>query len=63
MVHIDITGSQDLEVPAEVRVYHFGGAQHPLGTPYLRDSDPANGSKGQQPFNCLDYRRCSGRPW
>ena len=56
MVHIDIAGSRDLEVPEEVRVYHFGGAQHPLGTPYLRDSDPANGSKGQQPFNCLDYR-------
>lgn len=56
MVHVDVTGSHDLEVPEEVRVYHFGGAQHPLGTPYLRDSDPANGSKGQQPFNCLDYR-------
>ena len=56
MVHIDVGGSRDLEIPDEVRVYHFGGAQHPLGTPYLRDSDPANGSKGQQPFNCLDYR-------
>ena len=56
MVHIDVTGKQDLEVPPEVRVYHFGGAQHPLGTSYLRDSDPANGSRGQQPFNCLDYR-------
>ena len=56
MVHIDIDGKGDLEVPEDVRVYHFGGAQHPLGTTYLRDSDPANGSKGQQPFNCLDYR-------
>ena len=56
MVHIDVTGSHDLEVPEDVRVYHFGGAQHPLGTPYLRDSDPGNGSRGQQPFNCLDYR-------
>ena len=56
LVHIDLSGSRDLEVPEEVRVYHFGGAQHPLGTSYLRDSDPANGSRGQQPFNCLDYR-------
>ena len=56
LVHIDITGTRDMEVPEEVRVYHFGGAQHPLGTPYLRDSDPANGSRGQQPFNVLDYR-------
>ena len=56
MVHIDIEGNRDLPVPEEVRIYHFGGAQHPLGTPNLRDSDPANGSRGQQPFNCLDYR-------
>ena len=56
LVHVDIGGSLDLGIPEEVRIYHFGGAQHPLGTPYLRDSDPANGSKGQQPFNCLDYR-------
>lgn len=56
MVHIDLAGQRDLEIPAAVRIYHFGGAQHPLGTPYLRDTDPANGSRGQQPFNCLDYR-------
>ena len=56
MVHIDLSGQRDLEIPEAVRIYHFGGAQHPLGTPYLRDTDPANGSRGQQPFNCLDYR-------
>lgn len=56
MVHIDLSGRRDLEIPEAVRIYHFGGAQHPLGTPYLRDTDPANGSRGQQPFNCLDYR-------
>ena len=56
MVHIDLAGQRDLEIPEAVRIYHFGGAQHPLGTPYLRDTDPANGSRGQQPFNCLDYR-------
>ena len=56
MVHIDVVGQRDLEIPEAVRIYHFGGAQHPLGTDYLRDTDPANGSRGQQPFNCLDYR-------
>ena len=56
MVHIDVAGQRDLAIPDAVRIYHFGGAQHPLGTDYLRDSDPANGSRGQQPFNCLDYR-------
>ena len=56
LVHIDLSGTKDMEIPDEVRVYHFGGAQHPLGTSYLRDSDPGNGSRGQLPFNCLDYR-------
>lgn len=56
MVHIDLAGQRDLPIPDSVRIYHFGGAQHPLGTDYLRDTDPANGSRGQQPFNCLDYR-------
>ena len=56
LVHTDITGTRDMTIPEEVRVYVFGGAQHPLGTPQLRDRDPVNGSHGQQPFNCVDYR-------
>ena len=56
LVHTDLPGERDLEVPENVRVYVFGGAQHPLGTARLRDRDPVNGSRGQQPFNCVDYR-------
>ncbi len=56
LVHIDVTGKEDLEIPVNVRVYVFGSSQHPLGTPNLRDFDPANGNRGQQPFNCTDYR-------
>jgi hypothetical protein len=56
LVHIDIDGARDLEIPEPVRIYVFGGAQHPLGTLQLRDSDPLNGTHGQQPFNCIDYR-------
>ncbi|MEE8292199.1 MAG: alpha/beta hydrolase domain-containing protein [Candidatus Tectomicrobia bacterium] len=56
LVHIDVTGSRDLEVPESVRIYHFGGAQHPVGTFPLRHSDPTNGCHGQQPFNWTDYR-------
>ena len=56
MVHIDLTGARDLEIPEAVRVYHFGGAQHSIGTPNLRKEDPTNGMHGQQNFNCLDYR-------
>jgi hypothetical protein len=56
LVHIDVTGKRDLEVPESVRIYHFGGTQHPLGTSPLRDTDPTNGCRGQQPFNWTDYR-------
>ena len=56
MVHVDLTGARDLEIPEAVRVYHFGGAQHSIGTQNLRREDPTNGMHGQQNFNCLDYR-------
>jgi hypothetical protein len=55
-VHIDITGSRDLEVPESVRIYHFGGCQHPMGTFPLQDKDARQGARGQQPFNWTDYR-------
>ena len=56
LIHIDLAGTRDLEVPDPVRIYHFGGAQHTVGTLLLRDRDPENESRGQQPFNCIDYR-------
>jgi hypothetical protein len=56
LVHIDVTGSRDLDVPESVRIYHFGGTQHPVGTFPLQDTDPRQGYRGQQPFNYLDYR-------
>ena len=56
LVHIDITGSRDLEVPESVRIYHFGGCQHPMGTFPLQDKDARQGVRGQQPFNWTDYR-------
>ena len=56
LVHIDLTGSHDLEVPESVRIYHFGGCQHPMGTFPLQDKDARQGARGQQPFNWADYR-------
>jgi hypothetical protein len=56
LVHIDVTGSRDLQVPDSIRIYHFGGTQHSLGTLPLRDSEPQQGYRGQQAFNCIDYR-------
>jgi hypothetical protein len=56
LVHIDLSGNHDLDVPDSVRVYHFGGTQHPLGSFPLQDTDPRQGYRGQQPFNWVDYR-------
>jgi hypothetical protein len=56
LVHIDVTGSRDLDVPESVRIYHFGGTQHPLGALALQDTDARQGLRGQQPFNWTDYR-------
>lgn len=56
LVHIDVTGSRDLDVPESVRIYHFGGTQHPLSSFPLQDTDPRSGCRGQHPFNCMDYR-------
>jgi hypothetical protein len=56
LVHIDIDGKRDLEVPESVRIYHFGGCQHPMGVFPLQDKDARQGARGQQPFNWTDYR-------
>jgi hypothetical protein len=56
LVHIDATGTRDLEVPESVRIYHFGGTQHPLGPFELGDHDARNEYCGQQLFNWIDYR-------
>ncbi len=54
--HIDVTGKRDLKVPESVRIYHFGGAQHPTGSFPPQDTDPRQGYRGQQNFNWTDYR-------
>jgi len=56
MVHIDVTGSRDLDIPESVRIYHFGGTQHPVGTFPPQDTDARQGYRGQHPFNWTDYR-------
>jgi len=56
LVHIDVTGSRDLNVPETVRIYHFGGTQHPVGTFPPQDTDARQGYRGQHPFNWTDYR-------
>jgi hypothetical protein len=56
LVHVDLSGARDLEIPESVRIYHFAGTQHALAPFPLKDNDPVNGTHGQQPFNWIDYR-------
>lgn len=56
LVHIDMMGRHDLEVPESVRIYHFGGSQHGLGNPPLKDTDAGTGIRAQYPFNWTEYR-------
>ncbi len=56
LVHTDLEGQRDLELPKNVRVYAFAGTQHALGGLPLTDTDPLDGYRGAYSFNCLDYR-------
>ena len=56
LVHTDLAASRDMEVPEEVRIYVYAGAQHALGAFPLTDREPADNVKSEHPFNCLDHR-------
>ncbi len=55
LTHIDATGSRDLELPANVRVYNFSGAKHGPGSLPLTDT-LMTGTRQQHLSNTLDYR-------
>ena len=50
LIHTTIDGRRDIEVPDNVRIYHFAGAQHGPG-----EFPPSKGI-GQQLTNAVDYR-------
>lgn len=56
LVHVDLEGRHDVELPEAVRVYAFAGMQHALGGLPLTDIDPADGYRGAHAFNCVEYR-------
>ena len=56
LVHIDLEGQRDAELPDAVRVYVFAGTQHALGGLPLTDTDSLDGYRGAHDFNCLEYR-------
>ena len=55
LTHMDVTGTQDVEPPADVRIYYFAGTQHGSGSLPLTDTT-ADGAKLKSPLNTTDYR-------
>ena len=55
LIHTNLTGSRDLALPDEVRIYILAGSQHALPTFPAADND-AEGYHGQRPFGVVDYR-------
>lgn len=51
LVHTDPLGRRDAEIPADVRIYTFGGTQHGAGSGL-----PGERGAGQLPSNPADYR-------
>jgi hypothetical protein len=51
LVHTDLLGKRDAEIPAEVRIYTFGGCQHGPGSGVAGER-----GNGQLPANPSDYR-------
>ncbi len=55
LIHTDLHGERDVEPPAEVRIYHFAGTQHGLGTVPLGHVSASDGCVGANGFNAVDY--------
>jgi hypothetical protein len=56
LIHTDLAGTRDLAPSESVRIYYYAGTQHASGVFPLTAMENANGSKGQQFFNWVDYR-------
>jgi len=57
LMHLDITGTKDLDIPDAVRIYVFSGSQHALPSFPPVDND-ADNYHGQHFFSIIDYRAC-----
>lgn len=55
LIHTNVDGTQDVTPSEAVRIYHYAGTQHTPGILPLTDTNPLDGSRGQQPFNSVDY--------
>ena len=55
LIHTELASGRDAEVPDNVRIYHFAGAQHVCFPLPLSDIQPMDGSRALYPFNTIDY--------
>jgi hypothetical protein len=55
LIHTDAAGTQDVAPSSSARLYHFAGTQHSAGALPLTDTNPADGTRGQQALNAVDY--------
>jgi hypothetical protein len=55
LIHTAAAGTEDLSPGGAVRIYHFAGTQHSAGTLPLTDTNPVDGTRGQQALNSVDY--------
>ncbi|HEY8873257.1 MAG TPA: alpha/beta hydrolase domain-containing protein [Stellaceae bacterium] len=55
LIHTDSEGMRDVPPSASSRLYHFAGTQHSAGALPLTDTNPVDGSRGQQALNSVDY--------
>lgn len=55
LLHIDPSGTRDLEPAPETRIYSFAGTQHGAGSLPTSNVDPNNGTMGRYPFNVVDH--------
>ncbi len=55
LIHTDAAGARDVAPIATSRFYHFAGTQHSAGTLPLTDTNPMDGTRGQQKLGTVDY--------
>jgi hypothetical protein len=55
LMHTDATGTFDVELGAESRMYHFAGTQHGAGSLPQTHEGAAEGAKGRYAYNVVDY--------
>jgi hypothetical protein len=55
LVHTDVAGKGDAEIPANVRIYLHAGAQHTPGAIPPVAADPNTGARGRHLLGVVDY--------